>query len=223
VAKLYGIAVPIQPQTFLLSLPGDQPRTVTGRVTTVTISQEQHDLAVERIEEAGVSHLVEVKLQDYREIAGEYARIISIEMFEAVGVEYFETFFTKCAQLLKPGGRLVMQVITVPDSAFEAQKSGVNWVQKYIFPGGVLPSLEEMERCNARTGLALVSADDIGLDYARTLRLWRQRFWDQIDAVRAMGYDDRFVRMWDYYLAACEAGFLTRLTGDVQVVFQKAA
>ncbi|MEX2598882.1 MAG: cyclopropane-fatty-acyl-phospholipid synthase family protein [Dehalococcoidia bacterium] len=190
-------------------------------VTTVTISKEQHDLAVERIKEAGLSDKIEVRLQDYREIEGQFDKIISIEMFEAVGSEFFETFFMKCSDVLKPNGKLVMQVITVPDEAFEFQKTGANWIQKYIFPGGELPSVEEMERRNARTGLVLTGTDEIGLDYAVTLRLWRQRFWEQIDAVRAMGYDERFVRMWDYYLAACEAGFLTRLTGDVQVAFEK--
>ncbi len=191
------------------------------RVTTVTISKEQHVLAVERVREAGLSHLVSVELCDYRDITGQYDKIVSIEMFEAVGAEYFETFFMKCSEVLKPGGKLAMQVITVPDSAFEAQKNGVNWIQKYIFPGGVLPSVAEMERCNARTGLVLTSADDIGMDYAATLRQWRRRFWEQINAVRSMGYDERFVRMWDYYLAACEAGFLTRTIGDVQVAFEK--
>ncbi|MEX2431563.1 MAG: cyclopropane-fatty-acyl-phospholipid synthase family protein [Dehalococcoidia bacterium] len=191
------------------------------KVTTVTISGEQYALATERIKDAGLSHLVDVRMQDYREITGEYDKIISIEMFEAVGAEYFETFFMKCSEFLKPGGKLVMQVITVPDANFEAQKTGVNWIQKYIFPGGVLPSIEEMERCNARTGLVLLSTGDIGLDYAVTLRQWRERFWKQIDAVRAQGYDERFIRIWDYYLAGCEAGFLTRITSDVQVVFQK--
>jgi cyclopropane-fatty-acyl-phospholipid synthase len=114
-----------------------------------------------------------------------------------------------------------MQVITVPDSAFAAQKTGVNWIQKYIFPGGVLPSLEEMVRCNANTGLSFVSSEDIGLSYAKTLRLWRETFWQKIEEVKAQGKDDYFIRTWDYYLAACEASFLTKATGDVQVAFQK--
>jgi cyclopropane-fatty-acyl-phospholipid synthase len=190
-------------------------------VTTVTISKEQFDLAVARIKDAGLSELIDVQLTDYRDIIGEYDKIISIEMFEAVGVEYFETFFQKCSSVLKPGGRIAMQVITVPESAFEAQKSGINWIQKYIFPGGVLPSLAEMERVNTRTGLVLDSSDDIGLDYATTLHQWRERFWAKIDEVRAQGYDDYFIKTWDYYLAACETGFLTRITGDVHVAFDK--
>jgi cyclopropane-fatty-acyl-phospholipid synthase len=190
-------------------------------VTTVTISKEQFAMAVARIKEAGLADLIDVQLTDYREVTGEYDNIVSIEMFEAVGVEYFETFFQKCSSVLKPDGRLAMQIITVPDSAFEAQKFGVNWIQKYIFPGGVLPSLAELERVNARTGLVLDSSDDIGLDYAATLHQWRDRFWEKINDVRAHGYDDYFIRTWDYYLAGCEAGFLTRITGDVHVAFDK--
>ena len=190
-------------------------------VTTITLSNEPFALAKERIEAAGLAELVDIQLIDYRELTGEYDKIVSIEMFEAVGAEYFETFFQKCSSLLKPGGRLAMQVITVPDRSFEAQKSGVNWIQKYIFPGGVLPSLAEMERVNAHTGLVLDSSDDIGADYAVTLRRWRASFWANMDAVRAQGYDDYFVKTWDYYLAASEAGFLTRTTGDLQVAFDK--
>ena len=191
-------------------------------VTTVTISKEQFAMAVARIKEAGLAELIDVQLTDYREVTGQYDNIVSIEMFEAVGVEYFETFFKQCAFLLKPGGRLAMQIITVPDNAFEAQKVGVNWIQKYIFPGGVLPSLAELERVNISTGLVLDSSEDIGLDYAITLHQWRDRFWAKIDDVRAHGYDDYFIRTWDYYLAGCEAGFLTRITGDVHVAFHKA-
>ena len=118
---------------------------------------------------------------------------------------------------------MAMQVITVPDSAFEAQKVGVNWIQKYIFPGGVLPSLEEMVRCNARTGLMLDSSDDIGLDYATTLHQWRERFGARDADARSMGYDEHFIKTWDYYLASCEASFLSRNTANLQVAFVKTA
>ena len=193
------------------------------RVTTVTISQEQFDLASERIRAAGLSDRIDIRLMDYREVTGEFDSIVSIEMFEAVGAEFFETFFLKCAELLKPDGKLAMQVITVPDRNFEAQKRGVNWIQKYIFPGGVLPSLAAMEQANARTGLIIASADHVGKHYAVTLRQWRKTFWDRIEDVRALGYDDRFIKTWDYYLAACEAGFLSSNTDDVQIVFEKPA
>jgi cyclopropane-fatty-acyl-phospholipid synthase len=114
-----------------------------------------------------------------------------------------------------------MQVITVPDRAFQAQKVGINWIQQYIFPGGVLPSLAEIERVNARTGLVLDSSYDIGTDYGLTIRRWREAFWVKMNTVRDQGYDDYFIKTWDYYLAACEAGFRTRITGDVHIAFDK--
>ena len=193
------------------------------RVTTITISQEQFALASERVAQAGLGDLVDVRYIDYRDVEGSFDKIVSIEMFEAVGAEFFETFFLQSAKLLRPGGRLAMQVITVPDRNFEAQRKGVNWIQKHIFPGGVLPSLAEMERSNRRTRLAITDARDIGLHYAATLREWRARFWERIDEVQAQGYDERFIRTWNYYLAACEAGFLTRTTQDLQIVFEKPA
>jgi cyclopropane-fatty-acyl-phospholipid synthase len=196
-------------------------KTYGCHVTTITISEEQFALAKGRIEAAGLADLVQIQIIDYRKLEGEFDKIVSIEMFEAVGVEYFETFFLKCSSLLVPGGRLAMQVITVPDRAFRKQKVGVNWIQKYIFPGGVLPSLTEMERVNGRTGLVLDSSHDLGADYAVTLHRWRDAFWANMDALRAQGYDDYFIKTWDYYLAACEAGFLTRITGDVQIAFDK--
>ena len=191
------------------------------RVTTVTISQEQFDLAAQRIRQAGLDHLIDIRLMDYRDVEGAFDSIVSIEMFEAVGAEFFETFFLKAASLLKPGGKLAMQVITVPDRNFAAQKSGVNWIQKYIFPGGVLPSLAAMEQANARSGLVIASLDHIGQHYALTLREWRKTFWERVEDVRRIGYDERFIRTWDYYLAACEAGFLTNNTDDIQIVFEK--
>ena len=193
------------------------------RVTTITISQEQYDLASKRIEEAGLDGVADVRLMDYRDVEGSFDAIVSIEMFEAVGAEYFETFFRKCASLLKPGGNLAMQVITVPDRNFAAQKSGVNWIQKHIFPGGVLPSLAEMERANAGTGLVVASLDHIGRHYATTLRQWREAFLARLGEVRRQGYDERFIRTWTYYLAACEAGFLTSATDDIQIAFEKPA
>ena len=192
-------------------------------VTTITISQEQFDLASQSIQEAGLSDRIDIRLVDYRDVEGEFDSIVSIEMFEAVGAEFFETFFLKSASLLKPGGKLAMQVITVPDRSFTAQKSGVNWVQKYIFPGGALPSLAAMEQANARTGLNIASMDNIGQHYAATLQQWRKAFWERIVDVRQQGYDEHFIRTWNYYLAACEAGFRSNNTDDVQIVFEKPA
>ena len=191
------------------------------RVTSITISEEQRRLAAERVAEAGLSDRVAIELRDYRDLDAQFDKIVSIEMFEAVGAEYFEAFFHACASALAPGGKLAMQVITVPERDFPAQRDGVNWIQKYIFPGGVLPSLAEMERASNAAGFVVSSSTDIGAHYARTLREWRERFWAAIDDVRAAGYDERFVRTWDYYLALCEAGFATRNTGDVQALFER--
>jgi len=191
------------------------------RVTTITISREQLELARERVAEAGLDNRVEVEFCDYRDVAGRFDKIISIEMFEAVGADYFEAFFQKCDAVLKPGGRMALQTITVPDRAFEDLRDGVNWIQKYIFPGGMLPSLAEIERSIQRTNLVISAVEDIGLNYVRTLQLWRERFFANLDAVRALGFDDRFIRMWHYYLCASEAGFQTRSTGDLQIVLDK--
>ena len=191
------------------------------RVTSITISEEQRRLAAERVADAGLSDRVAIELRDYRDLDAQFDKIVSIEMFEAVGAEYFEAFFHACASALAPGGKLAMQVITVPERDFPAQRDGVNWIQKYIFPGGVLPSLAEMERASNAAGFVVSSSTDIGAHYARTLREWRERFWAAIDEVRAAGYDERFIRTWDYYLALCEAGFATRNTGDVQALFER--
>lgn len=190
-------------------------------VTSISISEEQVALASQRVQEAGLQSQIDVRFQDYRDVTGEFDSIISIEMFEAVGAQYFSTFFKKCDEVLKPGGRMCMQVITVPDRNFPPQRDGVNWLQKYIFPGGVLPSLSAMEQSLQPTSLLMTRIQDIGKHYATTLELWREKFFSNIDAVKAQGFDDRFVNMWEYYLASCEAAFRARSISDVQVVFEK--
>ncbi len=197
-------------------------KTYGCKVTTITISNEQFNLARDRIKDAGLDKLITVKLIDYREITGTFSKIVSIEMFEAVGTEFFEVFFQKSFDSLKKNGLLAMQVITVRDENYEAQKNGVNWIQKYIFPGGVLPSVEEMGRVSSKVGLSLKQTSSIGSHYAKTLNIWRSKFWENIDAVHQQGYDEHFIKTWDYYLAACEAGFITGNTDDVHIVFQKA-
>jgi len=192
------------------------------RVTSITISQEQHDLATERVRAAGLSDHVDIQLRDYRDIEGTYDAIVSIEMLEAVGAEFFTTFFEACDRALVPGGKLSIQSITFPDAGYEAQRRGANWIQTYIFPGGLCPSLAVIERSTHGTRLLIRGVDDIASSYVRTLRLWRTRFLENVDAVRAQGFDDRFVRMWEYYLALCEAGFATGLTQDLQIVMEKA-
>ena len=191
------------------------------RVTSITISREQHALATERVRAAGLDHLVDIQLRDYRDIEGTYDAIVSIEMLEAVGDEYFGTFFEACDRALRPGGRLSLQVITFPDATYERQLRGANWIQTYIFPGGLCPSLAVIERATADTRLLVTRVTDIAEHYVTTLRAWRTRFLDQLDAVRAQGFDDRFVRMWEYYLALSEAGFATGVTQDLQLVLEK--
>ncbi len=190
-------------------------------VTTITISEEQANLARERIEAAGLTDRVSVELRDYRDITGEFDAIVSVEMLEAVGHEYFPAFFETCDRVLRRGGRIGLQSITYPDARYEDQRRGANWIQKYIFPGGLLPSLAVIERATHRTSLLVTGVTDIGPHYAPTLRAWRAKFMGNLDAVRALGFDERFVRMWDYYLALCEAGFAAGIFQDVQIGFEK--
>jgi cyclopropane-fatty-acyl-phospholipid synthase len=192
------------------------------RVTSITISKEQRDLAVERVLAAGLEDLVTVELRDYREISGTYDAIVSIEMLEAVGAEYFDTFFEACDRVLAPGGRLSLQSITFPDAAYEAQRRSANWIQTYIFPGGLCPSLAVIERSLASTGLLIRESTDISSSYVRTLRAWRTRFMANLDEVRRLGFDERFIRMWEYYLALSEAGFATGISQDLQITMEKA-
>lgn len=191
------------------------------RVTTVTISDAQHALATQRIHDAGLADRVSVELRDYRDITGSYDALVSIEMIEAVGAEYFRTFFDACDRALKPGARMSLQAITFHEADYHAQLRGANWIQEYIFPGGVLPSLAAIEESTIGTDLVVTGVSDIGPHYARTLREWRTRFMSQLDTVRSMGFDDRFIRTWEYYLALSEAGFATRMTQDLQVVLTK--
>ena len=191
-------------------------------VTSVTISPAQYDLARERVAEAGLADRVTVELRDYREVHGEYDALVSIEMLEAVGAEYYREYFAAISRALKPGARAAIQVITFPHDAYEAQLRGANWIQRYIFPGGVLPSLAAMESSLEGTDLLLTDVRDIRDSYARTLRTWRERFFEREDEVRALGFDDRFMRTWDYYLSISEAGFRTGMTQDLQIGFEKS-
>jgi cyclopropane-fatty-acyl-phospholipid synthase len=191
------------------------------RVTTITISREQHDLARERVREAGLEDLVSVELRDYRDVTGTYDAVVSIEMLEAVGAEYYDAYFQAVDRALRPGGRFSLQVITFPDVAYEAQRRGANWIQTYIFPGGLCPSLAVIEQSLHGTRLLIRETRDIAPSYVRTLEAWRTRFLANADAVRALGFDDRFIRMWEYYLAISEAGFATGLSQDLQLVLEK--
>ncbi len=191
------------------------------RVTSITISREQHDLARERVRAAGLERLVDIQLRDYRDIEGTYDAVVSIEMFEAVGAQYFETFFRACSAALAPGGRLSLQTITVPDVGYRRQVTGANWIQTYIFPGGLLPSLAAIERSLHGSGLVVTGVRDIAEHYVRTLRTWRSTFLARRSEALAMGFDERFIRTWEYYLAISEAGFATGVTQDLQVTLEK--
>jgi cyclopropane-fatty-acyl-phospholipid synthase len=192
------------------------------RVTTVTISREQYDYAQRRISDAGLQDRIELRLCDYRDLSGTYDKLVSIEMIEAVGHHYFRTYFEKCANLLKPNGKMLLQSITIADQRFEAAKREVDFIQRYIFPGGCLPSISEIVRQVARhTDLRILQLDDLTLDYARTLAAWRDRFLGKLDRVRELGFDDIFIRMWHYYLCYCEGGFRERAIGVQQILFAK--
>jgi cyclopropane-fatty-acyl-phospholipid synthase len=191
-----------------------------ARVTTVTISKEQYAAAVERVAREGVADLVEVKLQDYRSITGTYDKLVSIEMLEAVGHEYLEAYFRKCQEVLTKDGLMAFQVITSPDSRYDEFRKGVDFIQKHIFPGSLLPSIAAMITAVRKTGpMHLFDLEDFGLDYARTLAAWKAQFNARLDEVRSLGFGERFIRKWNYYLSYCEAGFSMRNISVVQMVF----
>ncbi|MEO6212528.1 MAG: cyclopropane-fatty-acyl-phospholipid synthase family protein [Vicinamibacterales bacterium] len=193
------------------------------RVTTTTISDEQYRHAVEwrsRIGEAGSR--IEVLRSDYRQLTGQFDKVVSIEMFEAVGLNHYDEYFTAVDRLLTPDGSMLLQTITVDDQWFPTYHGTPDWIEKYIFPGGELASIGEIMKSLARTtSLSMYHAENWGTHYARTLRAWRARFHHHHDRVRALGFDDRFMRMWDLYLAYCEAAFLERHAGLFQLVLVK--
>ena len=189
------------------------------RVTTLTISQQQHDLAVQRIAAAGLADRVEVRMQDYRDVTGQFDKIVSIEMLEAVGHNYLPDYAAVCDRVLKRDGLIALQFITCPDSRYGQFRRGVDFIQKHIFPGSLLLSVNRLNDLFAeRGGFVLHGLEDMGRDYARTLRTWREQFDGQLDRVRALGFDDRFIRKWHYYLGYCEAAFALRNISVVQTV-----
>src|SRR3989338_687838 len=192
------------------------------KVTTITISEEQQKLANERVKAAGLNDKISVEIQDYRKIKGQYDKIVSVEMLEAVGVRYFENYFEQCHKLLKQDGILALKVITCPDSRFEALRDGVDWIQKHIFPGSLLPSVGAMNEAINRTGdLTLVDLKDLGLHYARTLRTWFENFNTQLEETKQLGFSDAFIRKWNYYLCYCEAAFEMRNINVMQLVYAR--
>jgi cyclopropane-fatty-acyl-phospholipid synthase len=193
------------------------------RVTTTTISRQQYDYAealFQRSGEAGAR--ITLLLEDYRNLGGQYDKLVSIEMFEAVGLKYYDTFFGACDRLLKPHGIMFLQAITMNEQKFAAYRKRCDWIQKYIFPGAELASLSEILKSLGRcTRLSLHYAQDIGLHYAETLKAWRERFLARLDQVQALGFDNTFVRMWEYYLAYCEGAFRESYVGEIQIVLKK--
>lgn len=191
-------------------------------LTTTTISAQQYLKAEERFRDAGISDRVRLMDTDYRELSGQYDKLVSIEMIEAVGEGFLETYFRHCNRLLRPGGRFVIQAIVMPEQRYASYRRGVDFIQKYIFPGGFLPSVTAIQASVGRTSnLRLEHVEDLSPHYARTLQEWRRRFFDRIDDVRRLGFDDRFIRMWEYYLCYCEAAFREQAVRVVQIVWDK--
>ncbi|MDE2218758.1 MAG: class I SAM-dependent methyltransferase [Gammaproteobacteria bacterium] len=191
-------------------------------VTTTTISREQHDYARAQIQRAGLGDRITLLLEDYRALRGRYDKLVSVEMIEAVGAPYLDTYLAKCAALLREGGSMLLQAITIQDQDYHAQLRSVNFIQRYVFPGSFIPSVSAIaESLRRATDLKIFHLEDIGPHYARTLALWRRNFTEHLGAVRRLGFSERFIRLWEFYLCSCEGGFAERALGDVQMLLTK--
>lgn len=195
---------------------------VGAKVTGITISQEQFDFARKRIFEQGLAERAEIRMVDYRDVQGQFDRVASIEMFEAVGERYWSTYFSKIRDVLRPGGRAGLQIITIRDEIFESYRRRADFIQKYIFPGGMLPSEARLKDVTGETGLAWTGITRFGQDYADTLAEWGRRFESAWDGIAALGFDERFRKLWRFYLSYCEAGFRTERTNVVQLSLSRA-
>ncbi|QHF52719.1 MULTISPECIES: cyclopropane-fatty-acyl-phospholipid synthase family protein [Pseudomonas] len=194
------------------------------RVTTTTLSKEQYAFTAQRIEQLGLQDRVTLLLKDYRDLTGEYDKLVSIEMIEAVGHRFLPTYFKQCAHLLKSNGLMLIQAITIREQRYEQAKRGVDFIQRYIFPGGALPCVQKMLEVVSRdTDMNLLHMEDFGLHYARTLRLWHENFRRAHGRLSELGYDDYFLRLWEFYLCYCEGGFLERTIGTAQLLLAKPA
>ena len=192
------------------------------RVTTTTISREQYEYTRARVHEAGLQDRVNLLLEDYRDLGGQYDKLVSIEMIEAVGHKYLDTYFSQCARLLKPNGMMALQAITIADQRYKSALKSVDFIQKYIFPGGFLPSVTAIQNSvTAASDMRLYHLEDIGEHYARTLQTWRHNFDAQLQRIRSLGYAEEFLRMWEYYFCYCEGAFLERAIGSAQMLFIK--
>mgnify|MGYP001445836268 FL=1 len=197
-------------------------KTIGCKITTITISKEQFIFTKQKILDENVDHLVDVKLCDYRDISGSYDKIVSIEMLEAVGQKYYGTFFNKCNNLLKSNGKLILQVITIPDQRFQSYKKNPDWIQKHIFPGGILPSLYELTKAIKNSSeLQVDQINNIGIHYAKTLHQWRFNFNQNKTSILSLGFNEIFLRKWNYYLSYCEAGFASKFINNLHIVIKK--
>jgi cyclopropane-fatty-acyl-phospholipid synthase len=192
------------------------------RVTGLTLSPSQASLARERVRDNGLDALVEILEQDYRHTGGRFTKVVSIEMLEAIGLAEHATYFRAIDRLLEPDGIAVIQTIAVPDKRFERYSRRRDWIQEYVFPGSLIPSVGAVERAAAHTRLQIVGQEEIGPDYATTLKIWRENVGARVDKVRALGYDERFLRIWRFYLSFCEAAFRVRSLRDVQLVLARS-
>ncbi len=192
------------------------------RVTTTTISREQHDLAAARIAEAGLGDRITLLQSDYRDLHGQYDKLVSIEMIEAVGADFQDSYFGQIGRLLKPDGLALVQAITIEDHRYAQALKSVDFIKRHVFPGCFIPSISAMLASKTRSSdLALIALEDFGLSYARTLQAWCERFLAQLPAVRAQGFDERFIRLWEFYLAYCEGGFRERSIGVAHLLLAK--
>jgi cyclopropane-fatty-acyl-phospholipid synthase len=194
------------------------------RVTTTTLSKEQFAYTAERLRTLGLTDRVTLLLEDYRDLQGQYDKLVSIEMIEAVGHQFLPTYFQQCARLLKSDGLMLLQAITIREQRYEQARRNVDFIQRYIFPGGALPSVQKMLEIVGRdTDMNLLHMEDFGLHYARTLRLWHDNFRRAHGSLTELGYDDYFLRLWEFYLCYCEGGFLERTIGTAQLLLAKPA
>lgn len=197
-------------------------KTYGCRVTTATISRAQYEYAQQRIREENLEHKITLLLKDYRQLEGQFDKLVSIEMIEAVGLNNLGFYFNKCSSLLRPDGLMCLQAITIVDQRYHQAKKEVDFIQKYIFPGGSLPSITVMSQAiTAETDMRIFALEDIGSHYARTLSDWRERFFHHEAQIRKLGYNDTFIRLWEFYLCYCEAGFRERSISTVQLLLTK--
>ena len=231
-AKLERICrkLDLQPQDHLLEIGtgwGGMALYAAGRygckVTTTTISHEQYSATLARVKAAGLGRQINVLKQDYRDLEGQYDKVVSIEMVEAVGHHYLDGYFAQVSHLLKPDGLAVIQAITIEDSRYQQALRSVDFIKRYIFPGSFIPCVSVLTGSAAQAGLRLFNLEDIGPSYAQTLKIWHERFNQNLDQVRSQGFDERFIRMWQFYLGYCEGGFRERAISTVHMVLVKSA